>query len=141
MEARPPAWQQLADVLLQREAALCRIVAGVPPRDFAGLYTDADDVERALRALPGLDAPPPDTAGAVAGTFTAALGRARQRFAGWLAGDEDGGDEPGGAVLQGLARTAGRAGACGRWPAGLAVRGPDKSSKVGGRPPIGPGLT
>ena len=31
-------WESLADALLQREALLCRIGRGVPPREFAGLY-------------------------------------------------------------------------------------------------------
>jgi hypothetical protein len=50
-------WERFADLVLQREAALCRVVSGVPPRDFAGMYVDDDDLDTILRSLPGLDGP------------------------------------------------------------------------------------
>ncbi|GAA0568233.1 hypothetical protein GCM10010172_60530 [Paractinoplanes ferrugineus] len=51
------AWTALADALLQREALICRLGEGRPPRDFAGLYVADDEVERLLATLPGLDGP------------------------------------------------------------------------------------
>src|SRR3954462_4857452 len=54
-----PPWTTLADALLQREALICRLAEGRPPRDFAGLYVTDDGVERLLAALPGLDGPGP----------------------------------------------------------------------------------
>jgi hypothetical protein len=53
----PEPWQVLADVLLQREAAVARACRGEPPRDFAGLYVDDDEVVRLLDELPGLRGP------------------------------------------------------------------------------------
>lgn len=50
-------WEVLADVLLQREALLCRLGEGVPPRDLAGWFVAPEDVDRILRTLPGLDGP------------------------------------------------------------------------------------
>lgn len=50
-------WVVLADTLLQREALVCRLAEGRPPRDFAGLYVGDEDVDRLLRTLPGLDGP------------------------------------------------------------------------------------
>ena len=50
-------WEQFADAVLQREALLCRVGRGMPPRDFAGLVVDDQEVDRILRQLPGLDGP------------------------------------------------------------------------------------
>jgi hypothetical protein len=91
MVAPAEPWATLADTLLQREALICRLAEGRPPRDFAGLYVGEDEVERVLATLPGLDGPAPDRAARVraglAGqvtaareAFTAAL-RGRSRFA------------------------------------------------------------
>ena len=88
----PAPWEVLADVLLQREAALCRIVAGVPPRDFAGMYVEDADVERALRSLPGIQSPPAEDASALRKTFAPALADARHAFLTWLGADDDGSD-------------------------------------------------
>ncbi len=85
-----PAWEVFADVLLHREAALCRIVSGVPPRDFAGLYVANEDLDGLLRSLPGLDGPLPETAAPVRDAFADALSVARQQLYRWL--DES--DEP-----------------------------------------------
>ncbi|BEP13957.1 hypothetical protein acdb102_22680 [Acidothermaceae bacterium B102] len=79
-------WETLADVLLAREAALCRIVAGVPPRDFAGLYIGNDDVDRLLRAIPGLDGPEPADVAEVRARFEPAVAGAMHAFAAELTG-------------------------------------------------------
>ena len=50
-------WTVLADALLLREALICRIAEGRPPRDFAGLYVADEEVARLLATLPGLDGP------------------------------------------------------------------------------------
>ena len=42
-------WTVLADALLQREALICRLAEGRPPRDFAGLIRMTFDA-RAARA-------------------------------------------------------------------------------------------
>lgn len=87
MESRlepPEPWELLADVLLQREAALCRIVTGVPPRDFAGLYVGDDQLDTLLRSLPGLDGPAPVEVKPVIDTFAPLIESARAALAEWL---------------------------------------------------------
>ncbi len=82
-----PAWERLADVLLEREALVSRVVEDVLPRELAGLYVTDDDVDRALRSVPGL--PGPDTArlDEVASAFEPQVDAAREAFAEELAGD------------------------------------------------------
>ena len=52
-------WKVFANGVLQMHAALRRI-GGLPPRDFAGIVIDDDEVDRILSELPGLDGPIPD---------------------------------------------------------------------------------
>ncbi|MGE3858011.1 MAG: ATP-binding protein, partial [Dehalococcoidia bacterium] len=59
MSRHPEPWELFASGLLQAEALLRR-VAGVPPRDLAGLVIDDAEVDRLLAALPGLDGPTAD---------------------------------------------------------------------------------
>jgi len=75
-------WAALADTLLQREALVCRMAEGRPPRDFAGLYVGEEDLDRILGSLPGLDGPAPDRVAAVHAGLAAPVRDARQRFAG-----------------------------------------------------------
>src|SRR4029453_316579 len=72
-------WAVLADLLLQREALVCRVAEGRPPRDFAGLYVSADDLERVLRTLPGAGGPGPGAA--MRPPFAGQLASARDAFA------------------------------------------------------------
>ncbi len=58
-DRQPEPWELFASGLLQAEALLRR-VSGVPPRDLAGLVIDDAEVDRILRALPGLDGPTAD---------------------------------------------------------------------------------
>ncbi|MEX0761925.1 MAG: ATP-binding protein [Dehalococcoidia bacterium] len=52
----PDAWEVFANGLLQYHAVLRRL-SGVPPRDFAGLVIEDEEVDRLLAELPGLDGP------------------------------------------------------------------------------------
>ena len=90
--------ETLADTLLQREALICRLAEGRPPRDFAGLYVADEEVERVLNGLPGLDGPGPARVGAVRAGTAAVIAAARSAFVASL-----GGDSP----LAALARSAG----------------------------------
>jgi hypothetical protein len=83
-ETDPLPWERLADVLLQREAALCRIVAGIPPRDFAGLFIGHADVDALLRTLPGLDGPAPGAVEPMREAFAHPLEQARTDFGDWV---------------------------------------------------------
>jgi AAA+ superfamily predicted ATPase len=87
-----PAWQILADTLLQREALLCRLGRGRLPRDFAGLYVDDGEVDQVLATLPGLDGPPQSQADALAARLRPALDAAGARFAASLGGPPSGPD-------------------------------------------------
>ena len=80
----PPPWEVLADLLLQREALLCRLGEGVPPRELAGWFVTTEDVDRLLRSLPGLDGPPADVAGPLRQQLDAAVSLARTAFVGSL---------------------------------------------------------
>ena len=82
-----PAWAELADKLLQREALLCRLGDGVPPRDLAGWYVASEDVDRILRTLPGLDGPPPELAAPVRSQLDGEIEVARAAFVASLADD------------------------------------------------------
>jgi hypothetical protein len=84
MQPTVQPWELFADVLLQREAAVCRIVSGVPPRDFAGLYVGQDDIDALLASLPGLDGPAPERAAPVAKAFEALLAEAAGELAAWV---------------------------------------------------------
>ncbi|WP_433292412.1 ATP-binding protein [Actinoplanes sp. CA-030573] len=75
-------WIVLADALLQREALICRLAEGRPPRDFAGLYVADEEVERLLATLPGLDGPGPERVTAVRAGAAAPVAAARAGFAG-----------------------------------------------------------
>ena len=84
---RPPqAWERLADVLLEREALVSRLVEDVLPRDLAGLYVTDDDVERALQAVPGLPGGDPGRAADVLAAVEPRLRAAREDFLDELAG-------------------------------------------------------
>jgi AAA+ superfamily predicted ATPase len=87
-----PAWQVLADTLLQREALLCRLGGGRVPREFAGLYVDDGEVEQVLATLPGLGGPPQGQADALVARLRPALDAAGTRFAASLAGAASGAD-------------------------------------------------
>jgi DNA polymerase III delta prime subunit len=76
----------LPDLLLQREALVCRLAEGRPPRDFAGLYVGAEEVDRILATLPGLDGPDPARAAEVRARVEPAVRQARVGFAELLAG-------------------------------------------------------
>ncbi|MFG1609207.1 AAA family ATPase [Actinoplanes sp. NPDC049265] len=76
-----PAWQVLADTLLQREALVGRVGEGRPPRDFAGLYVGQEDLERVLAGLPGLDGPGPAATDSIREHLTPEVTRARKIFA------------------------------------------------------------
>ena len=82
-----PAWEALADALLQREALLCRFGEGVPPRDLAGWFVAPEDVDRILRTLPGLDGPSPEVAAPLLEQLDGYLVDARQAFTTSMAGD------------------------------------------------------
>jgi hypothetical protein len=75
-------WTVLADALLQREALICRLAEGRPPRDFAGLYVADEEVERLLGTLPGLDGPGPERVTAVRAGTTGPVEAARAAFGG-----------------------------------------------------------
>lgn len=75
-------WIVLADALLQREALICRLAEGRPPRDFAGLYVADEEIERLLATLPGLDGPGPERVTAVRAGAAAPVAAARAGFAG-----------------------------------------------------------
>ena len=49
-----PAWEALADTVLQAEAAAARLSRGRAPSDFAGLFVTDADAARLLAELPGL---------------------------------------------------------------------------------------
>ncbi|MCU7727331.1 ATP-binding protein [Actinoplanes sp. KI2] len=74
------AWMMLADALLQREALICRLAEGRPPRDFAGLYVTDDEVERLLAGLPGLDGPGVERVAAVRAGAAGPVVEAREAF-------------------------------------------------------------
>src|SRR4029453_2683282 len=80
-------WAVLADLLLQREALVCRVAEGRPPRDFAGLYVSADDLERVLKTLPGVDGPGPEALEPMRARFAEQLAAARAAFAAELTVD------------------------------------------------------
>lgn len=74
------AWIGFADNLLQSEAFVALRWRGEPPRDFAGLYIDDDDIERALRELPGLRGPAATEAAAIRTKFADELQSWRDSF-------------------------------------------------------------
>jgi hypothetical protein len=76
-----PTWERLADALLQREATICRLGEGVPPRDLAGWFVAPEDVDRILRTLPGLDGPTPELAAPLREQLDAHVIYARKEFA------------------------------------------------------------
>jgi hypothetical protein len=83
------AWERHADCVLHRAAALCRIVAGVPPRDFAGLYVGDDEIDGLLRRLPGLDGPGIEDVEQVRNTFAPLVSSARAGLLQWLRTGDD----------------------------------------------------
>lgn len=86
----PEPWERLADALLAREGALCRIVSGVPPRDFAGLYVGQDQLDGLLHTLPGLDGPTPTQVQPVRDAFASLIASAREGLTIWLQSDPSG---------------------------------------------------
>lgn len=85
-----PAWERFADVVLAADAAVCRVVQGVPPRDFAGLYVGDDEVDALLAALPGLDGPTPEQVAALRGRLDPYVVAARAALHAWArTGDDD----------------------------------------------------
>jgi hypothetical protein len=85
MSTQAEPWTALADSLLQREALVCRVAEGRPPRDFAGMYVARDDIDRILASLPGLDGPGPEQAAEVRRRTDPEVRQARQAFAASLA--------------------------------------------------------
>ncbi|MFI7601336.1 ATP-binding protein [Actinoplanes sp. NPDC049681] len=79
-------WATLADTLLQREALICRLAEGRPPRDFAGLYVADEEVRRVLHSLPGLDGPDLERAAAVRTALAEPVTAAREAFVAALQG-------------------------------------------------------
>ncbi|MEX2445863.1 MAG: ATP-binding protein [Dehalococcoidia bacterium] len=88
MSRQAEAWELFATGLLQVEAVLRR-VSGVPPRDLAGVVIDDAEVDRILRALPGLDGPGPDELDATREDLTSRLDILRAQFRVSLAARED----------------------------------------------------
>ncbi|MCW6006155.1 ATP-binding protein [Micromonospora sp. CPCC 205371] len=80
MASVPEPWTVLADVLLQREALVCRLAEGRPPRDFAGLFVGQDDLDRILATLPGLDGPAVERVAAVRDQVRSDVDRARKNL-------------------------------------------------------------
>jgi AAA+ superfamily predicted ATPase len=78
-------WRLLASAVIEAEAVRRRI-AGVLPRDFAGLVIDDAEVDRLLSELPGLDGRPVDLA-ALEPHLAPRLAERRAEFAASLAGD------------------------------------------------------
>ncbi len=74
-------WAALADTLLQREALICRLGEGRPPRDFAGLFVGDEEIDRVLASLPGLDGPAPERVAAVRDGVAPQVRAARRDFA------------------------------------------------------------
>ncbi|MEE6258966.1 ATP-binding protein [Plantactinospora sonchi] len=87
MTGHPDAATVLADLLLQREALVCRLAEGRPPRDFAGMYVGPEDLDRILTSLPGLDGPTPLLTAEVRKRTDPDLKRARAEFLSMLDGD------------------------------------------------------
>jgi len=84
-----PPWARFADAVLLREAALCRTVSGVPPRDDAGLFVGDVEIDALLRTLPGLDGPAADLAARIRGVLDPVIELGRQRLETWLAWGTD----------------------------------------------------
>lgn len=99
VEAAERAWEWFADVVLARDAALCRLRSGVPPRDFAGLVVDDADVDALLASLPGLDGPTPEAVRPLRELFDPFVELAGQQLHAWAAGSSH--------VLAAASRTAG----------------------------------
>ena len=89
MPTGSPIWQRYADAVLVREAALCRVVSGVPPRDDAGLFVGDDEIDALLRGLPGLDGPAADVVGRIHAVLDPALQLGERALAGWLRRGDD----------------------------------------------------
>jgi hypothetical protein len=82
-------WERFADALLMREAALCRVVSGVPPRDTAGLFVGDDEVDALLRSLPGLDGPDAPSTERIEHLFDPLVEMARSRLRQWSRAEDD----------------------------------------------------
>ena len=85
-----PAWERFADVVLAADAAVCRVVQGVPPRDFAGLYVGDDDVDALLATLPGLDGPQPEHVAPLRARLDPHVAAARAALHAWARTGDDG---------------------------------------------------
>ncbi|MBD7918576.1 ATP-binding protein [Cellulomonas sp. Sa3CUA2] len=85
-----PVWERFADVVLAADAVVCRVVQGVPPRDFAGLYVGDDEVDALLATLPGLDGPSPERVAPVRARLDPHVAAARAALHAWVrTGDDD----------------------------------------------------
>lgn len=85
-----PVWERFADVVLAADAAVCRVVQGVPPRDFAGLYVGDDEVDALLAALPGLDGPTTEQVAPLRARLDPHVAAARAALHAWArTGDDD----------------------------------------------------
>ncbi|WP_034609102.1 ATP-binding protein [Cellulomonas sp. URHD0024] len=82
-------WERYADLVLQREAALCRVVSGVPPRDFAGMYVADEELDALLRGLPGLDGPEAEAVAPIRRAFAPVVALARKQLAAWAMRSND----------------------------------------------------
>lgn len=89
MTREVPPWARFADAVLLREAALCRVVSGVPPRDDAGLYVGDEEIDALLRTVPGRDGPPDQVADRIRAALDPAIGLARQRLRAWHEHNDD----------------------------------------------------
>ncbi|GIG41145.1 ATP-binding protein [Cellulomonas phragmiteti] len=85
-----PAWERFADVVLAADAAVCRVVQGVPPRDFAGMYVGDEEVDALLATLPGLDGPAPERVAPLRARLEPHVTAARVALHAWVRTGEDG---------------------------------------------------
>ncbi|MCC2316281.1 ATP-binding protein [Cellulomonas xiejunii] len=85
-----PVWERFADVVLAADAAVCRVVQGVPPRDFAGLYVGDDEVDALLMTLPGLDGPLPEQVAPLRARLDPHVDAARAALHAWARTGDDG---------------------------------------------------
>lgn len=84
-----PVWERFADVVLAADAALCRVVQGVPPRDFAGLYVGDEEVDALLAQLPGLDGPAPERVAPLRARLDPLVAAARVALHAWARTADD----------------------------------------------------
>src|SRR6478736_1131502 len=84
MPRKVPVWERFADAVLMREAALTRLVSGVPPRETAGMYVTDADLDALLRTLPGLDGPQGPAVEAIQQILDPLVDMAKARLPEWV---------------------------------------------------------